>query len=116
MVPVSKKEKTSKLTLNQKHKLVPYQSIASCLLVVHAKSFGVSSCVDGRVFKILISYLLEGDIEVSGFGPFLPRFFRVIDFEAQFCGFLQHHGLWLLVLIIAALWFADVVHGFLVAL
>ena len=28
-----------------------------------------------------------------GFGPFLPRFFGVSNFEARFCGFLQHCGL-----------------------
>ena len=28
-----------------------------------------------------------------GFGPFLPRFFGVIDFEARFRGFIQHRGL-----------------------
>ena len=39
-----------------------------------------------------------------------------MDFEARFCGFLQHHGLWLLVLIIGSLWFAAVFHSFLVAL
>ena len=51
------------------------------------------------------------------FGPFLPQFFGVIDFEARLnCGFLQHCGLWLLVSIIGSLWFADVVHGFSVAL
>ena len=41
-----------------------------------------------------------------GFGPFLPRFFGVLDFEARFCGLLQHCGLRLLVLIIGGLWFA----------
>ena len=28
-----------------------------------------------------------------GFGPFLHRLFGVLDFEARFCGFLQHRGL-----------------------
>ena len=49
------------------------------------------------------------------FGPFLHRFFRVLDFEARFCSFLQHHGLRLLVLIIGGLQLADVVHSFSVA-
>ena len=60
--------------------------------------------------------LPERDIGVRDFGPFLPRFFRVIGFEARFCGFLQHRGLRLLVLIVGGLRFADVVHGFSVAL
>ena len=47
---------------------------------------------------------------------FLPWFLGVLDFEAQFCGFLQHRSLRLLVLILGSLRFADVVHGFLVAL
>ena len=51
-----------------------------------------------------------------GFGPFLPWFFGVLDFEARFCGFLHHHGLWLLAIIIGGLRFTDVVHGFSVAL
>ena len=48
----------------------------------------------------------------------MPRFFEVLDFEAQFCGFLQHCGLRLLVPIVDGLWFTDVivVHGFSVAL
>ena len=54
--------------------------------------------------------------QFCGFGPFLPWFFGVLDFEAQFCGFLQHRGLLLLVLFVGSLWFADVVHGFSVAL
>ena len=58
----------------------------------------------------------EGDIGVCGFGPFLPPFFGVLNFEAWFRGFLQHRGLRLLVLIVRSLWFADVVHGFSVAL
>ena len=48
-------------------------------------------------------YSVAGDIGVCGF-------------EARFCGFLQHHGLRFLVLIIGGLRFADVVHGFSVAL
>ena len=55
-------------------------------------------------------------LRFCGFGPFLPRFFRVLDFEARFFGFLQHRGLRLLVLIVGGLRFADVVHGFSVAL
>ena len=55
-------------------------------------------------------------LRFCGFGPFLPRFFRVLDFEARFCGFLQHRGLQLLVIILGSLRFADVVHSFLVAL
>ena len=58
----------------------------------------------------------EGDVGVCSFGPFLLQFFGVIDFEARFCGFLQHCGLWLLVFIIGSLRFADVVHSFSVAL
>ena len=46
------------------------------------------------------------------FGPFLSWFFRVLDFEARFYDFLQHHGLRLLILIIGGLWFADVVQFF----
>ena len=42
----------------------------------------------------------------------LPWFFRVLDFEARFCSFLQHHSLWFLVLIVGSLQFADVVHSF----
>ena len=42
--------------------------------------------------------------------------FRVLDFEAQFCGFLQHCGLQLSVLIVGSLQLADAVHGFSVAL
>ena len=53
---------------------------------------------------------------VLWFWPFLPQFLGVLDFEAQFRGFLQHHGLWLLVLFVGGLQFADVVHGFSVAL
>ena len=44
---------------------------------------------------------------VCSFGPFLPRFFRVLDFEAWFCGFLQHCGLRFLVLIVGGLQFAE---------
>ena len=40
------------------------------------------------------------------------RVLGVLDFEARFCGFLQHHGLRLLVLIVGGLRFADVVHDF----
>ena len=40
---------------------------------------------------------------VLQFWPFLPRFFGVLNFEARFCSFLQHHGLRLLVLIIYGL-------------
>ena len=47
-----------------------------------------------------------------GFGPFFPQFFGGLDFETQFCGFLQHCGLRLLVVIVGGLRFADVVHGF----
>ena len=50
------------------------------------------------------------------FDPFLPRFFGVLDFVARLCGFLQHRGLQLLVVIMGGLQFADVVHGFAVAL
>ena len=39
-------------------------------------------------------------------------FFASVFFEARFCGFPQHHGLRLLVLIVGGLWFADVVHSF----
>ena len=58
----------------------------------------------------------EGGIGARGFGPFFPQFFGVLDFEARFCGFLRHHGLRLLVLIVGGLQFADVIFGFLVAL
>ena len=44
---------------------------------------------------------------VCSFGPFLPRFFGVLDFEARFCGFLQQRGLRFLVLIIGGLQFAE---------
>ena len=30
--------------------------------------------------------------QFCSFGPFLPQFCGVIDFEAWFCGFLQHCG------------------------
>ena len=45
----------------------------------------------------------EGGIGVHSFGPFLPWFFRVLDFDAQFCSFLQHRSLRLLVLIVGGL-------------
>ena len=32
-------------------------------------------------------------LQFCDFGPFLPRFFGVLDFEAWFCSYLQHHGL-----------------------
>ena len=60
--------------------------------------------------------LKEGGIGVCGFGPFLPRFLGVLDFEARFCHLLQHYSLQLVVLIVGGLQFADVVHGFLVVL
>ena len=56
------------------------------------------------------------DSRFCGFGPFLPRFFGVLDFEARFCGFLQHRGLRLLVLFVGGLQFEYVFHGFSVAL
>ena len=52
---------------------------------------------------------------VLRFWPFLPQFFRVRDFEAQFCSFLQHCNLQLLVFIVGGLQFPDV-HGFSIAL
>ena len=59
----------------------------------------------------------EGALGFAVLTFFLPRFFRVLDFEAQFCGFLQHHNLRLYVFVIlGSLRFPDVVHGFLVAL
>ena len=54
--------------------------------------------------------------QFCGFGTFLPQFVEVLDFEARFCSFLHRHGLWLLVLIVGGLQFADVVHGLSVAL
>ena len=51
-----------------------------------------------------------------GFGPFLHRLLGVLDFEARFCGFLQHRGLRFLIPIVGGLRFADVVHGVSVAL
>ena len=41
---------------------------------------------------------MRGALEfaVLQFGPFLPQFFGVLDFEAQFCGFLQHFCLYYL--------------------
>ena len=53
-------------------------------------------------------------LRFCSFGSFLPLLFGVLDFEPQFCGFLQHCGLRLLVLIVGSLQFA-VVHGFSVA-
>ena len=47
-----------------------------------------------------------------GFGPFMPRFFGVLGFKAQFCGFLHNRSLWLLVIIVGSLRFPGVVNGF----
>ena len=43
---------------------------------------------------------------------FCLRFFRVLDFGAQFCGFLKHCSLRLLAFNIGSLQFPDVVRGF----
>ena len=65
------------------------------------------NCISLIVLRLFHQISFQGPVvqrrghwgsQFCGFSPFLPQFFGVLHFEARFCGFLQHHGLRLLVL------------------
>ena len=64
------------------------------------------------------SKYIEGTLGFAVLALFYLGFSEFLDFEARFCGFLQHHGFSVVVspYIIGGLRFGDVVHGFSVAL